>query len=241
MKVMLTGATGQLGRALVASAPAQLQGGPLELIPLGRSELDLTDLAACRAAVQQLRPDWLINAAAYTAVDRAELEPELALAVNAGAPAAFAEALAAQQGCLLQISTDFVFSGEQGSPYQPQQPVAPLGAYGASKAEAERLVLARLGSAGRARVLRASWLYGPVGQNFCLTMLRLHGQRAAAGEPLGVVADQVGCPTSTAGLATACWRVLGHGAAALPPILHWSDAGVASWYDFAVALSLIHI
>jgi dTDP-4-dehydrorhamnose reductase len=86
---------------------------------------------------------------------------------------------------------------------------------------------------GRGLVLRTSWLYGPVGSNFCRTMLRLHRLRAAASEPLQVVADQVGCPTSTLGLAQACWRALGQ---PLPPILHWSDAGVASWYDFAVAI-----
>lgn len=139
------------------------------------------------------------------------------------------------RGGLLQISTDFVFNGAQGSPYGPGHPVDPLGVYGASKAEGERRVLEQ-GPAGRVHLLRTSWLYGPVGSNFCLTMLRLHRQRAAVGEPLAVVADQVGCPTSTAGLAHACWRLLGRATAGLPPILHWSDAGVASWYDFAVAI-----
>ena len=230
MKVLLTGATGQLGQALIATKPPGV-----ELIATSRSggagllALDLANPEACRAAVKVHCPDWVLNAGAYTAVDRAESEPELAHAVNADAPAAFAEALAATGGRLLQVSTDFVFNGAQGSPYKPEQAVAPLGVYGDSKAAGEAAALALPG----ARVLRTGWVYGPVGHNFCLTMLRLHRERAASGNPLGVVADQVGCPTSTATLASACWRAIGVEG---PRILHWSDAGAASWYDFSVAI-----
>ena len=241
MKVLLTGRQGQLGQALVQSVP---QG--IELIATGRSELDLSDESACGAAVAELRPDWVLNAGAYTAVDRAESEPELAVAVNADAPGAFARALAETGGRLLHVSTDFVFNGAQGSPYRPEQALDPLGVYGATKAAGETAALALPG----ARVLRTSWVYGPVGKNFCLTMLRLHAAKAAAGEPLGVVADQVGCPTSTHTLAAACWRAIGADSAVAstnasayasaviegPSILHWSDAGAASWYDFAVAI-----
>ena len=233
MRVLLTGAAGQLGQALVASCPAGVtllpssrSGGP------GQIPLDLADPLACRALVLEQRPDAVLNAGAYTAVDRAEQEPGLAQAVNAAAPAAFAEALATSGGQLLQLSTDFVFNGRQGSPYTPDQPVDPLGAYGASKAAGEA---AALGYAG-GRVLRTSWVYGPVGRNFCLTLLRLHREKPE----LGVVADQVGCPTATHTLAAACWRALERavdpGAAPLPRLLHWSDAGAASWYDFAVAI-----
>ena len=231
MKVLLTGAAGQLGQALLASRPEGV-----ELLPLRRSELDLADADACRQLVRQHQPDWVLNAGAYTAVDRAEGEADLALAVNAGAPGAFAEALAETGGRLLQVSTDFVFNGQQGSPYRPDQVPEPLGVYGASKAAGERAVRAALGP-GRARILRTSWVYGPVGANFCLTMLRLHALKAATGDPLGVVADQVGCPTATDGLAAACWRAIGLGADPdAAEILHWSDAGAARWYDFAVAI-----
>ena len=226
MKVLLTGATGQLGQALIATKHPGV-----ELIATSRSggagllALDLANPEACRAAVQEHCPDWVLNAGAYTAVDRAESEPALAQAVNADAPAAFADALAETGGRLLQVSTDFVFNGAQGSPYRPEQAVDPLGVYGASKAAGEAAALQLPG----ARVLRTGWVHGPVGHNFCLTMLRLHRER----QQLGVVADQVGCPTSTATLAAACWRAIGVEG---PRILHWSDAGVASWYDFAVAI-----
>ena len=228
MKVLLTGASGQLGRILSRAVP-----DGVELIPCSRNELDLSDAQACGSAVQRHHPDWVLNAAAYTAVDRAEAEPELAMAVNAAGPAALAAALAQTGGRLLQISTDFVFSGRQGSPWRPEQTVEPLGVYGASKAAGERAALVLPG----ARVLRTSWLHGPVGRNFCRTMLRLHGARSAAGEPLPVVADQVSCPTATHTLARACWRAIGVGADPDGPrILHWSDDGVASWYDFALAI-----
>ena len=236
MKVLLTGAAGQLGQALIASRPeaitliATSRSGGEGLLPL-----DLADAEACRAAVEQHRPDWLLNAGAYTAVDKAESEPELAQAVNAGAPRAFAEALSRTGGSLLQLSTDFVFNGRQGSPYRPEQTRDPLGVYGASKAAGEHAVEQLLGGSGRAVILRTSWVMGPVGRNFALTMLRLHRER----EQISVVADQVGCPTSTLTLADACWRAIQRGSAKpgeLGLIHHWSDAGAASWYDVAVAI-----
>lgn len=252
MKVLLTGAAGQLGHALRQQRPATV-----ELIATSRSgdadladrdadagveallPLDLSDPEACRAAVHRHQPDWVLNAGAYTAVDRAESEPELAHVVNAAAPRAFAEALRYSGGRLLQVSTDFVFDGSQSYPYRPDQPRQPLGVYGASKAAGEEAVEQVLGFSGSGLILRTSWVIGPVGRNFALTMLRLHAQRAAAGQPLAVVADQVGGPTSTHSLAAACWRALElanvqHGQ--LGPILHWSDAGAASWYDVAVAV-----
>jgi dTDP-4-dehydrorhamnose reductase len=226
-KVLITGCGGQLGQALLASLPPGVEG-----IVTTRTSLDLADGEACAAAVRQHQPAWVLNAGAYTAVDRAESEPELAQRVNAGAPEAFAAALAETGGRLLHLSTDFVFNGSQGAPYQPDQARDPLGVYGATKAEGERRAAALL-PPDRLCLLRTSWVYGPVGHNFCLTMLRLHRQKAAAGESLGVIADQVGCPTSTHTLAQACWAVIRR---EVSGIHHWSDAGAASWYDFAVAI-----
>jgi dTDP-4-dehydrorhamnose reductase len=241
VKVLLTGAAGQLGQALRQQVPEGLEliatsrSGGGELVPL-----DLSEAEACRAAVWEHRPDWVLNGGAYTAVDKAESEPELALAVNAGAPRAFAEALRDTGGRLLQVSTDFVFNGQQGSPYRPEQNRDPLGTYGRTKAAGEQAVEQLLGRGsggaivGRGVILRTSWVIGPVGRNFALTMLRLHRERGASGQTLGVVADQVGCPTSTFTLAQACWRVITAGID--EPLLHWSDAGAASWYDVAVAV-----
>jgi dTDP-4-dehydrorhamnose reductase len=237
MKVLLTGAAGQLGQALRASIP-----GSINVIATSRSggeelmALDLADATACQAAVVQHRPDWVLNAGAYTAVDKAESEADLAHAVNAGAPQAFATALAEHGGRLLQISTDFVFNGSQGSPYRPNQPRDPLGVYGASKAAGEKAIEGVFNGDPRALILRTSWVMGPVGKNFALTMLRLHRER----DQLDVVADQVGCPTSTLNLAQACWQTLQiAGKCELPAVMHWSDAGAASWYDVAVAVGQI--
>ncbi len=231
MKVLLTGAAGQLGQSLLAARPEGI-----DLIATSRAELDLSDPEACIAAVHHHRPDWLLNAGAYTAVDQAEKQPQLAMAVNAAAPRAFAEALLDSGGRLLQLSTDFVFNGQQGRPYATDQPRDPLGVYGASKAAGEEAVEEILAGSGRATILRTSWLMGPLGKNFALTILRLHRER----DKLGVVGDQVGCPTSTLTLAAACWRLIEKGsaesAAVLPEVLHWSDAGAASWYDVAVAV-----
>ena len=230
MRVLLTGAAaGQLGHALRQQLPADV-----DLIATSRTELDLADADACRAAVLEHRPDWVLNAGAYTAVDKAESEPELAMAVNGSAPRAFAEALLETGGRLLQVSTDFVFNGQQGSPYRTGQPRDPLGVHGATKAAGEEAVEQVLGGTGLGVILRTSWVMGPVGKNFALTMLRLHRERGATGQALGVVEDQVGCPTSTATLAAACWRVIT--ANVQEPVLHWSDAGAASWFDVAVAV-----
>jgi len=229
MKVLLTGAAGQLGQALVAAKP-----DGIELIATTRAQLDLGDVQACRDIVLNHRPDWVLNAGAYTAVDKAESEPDLAYAINACAPQAFAESLLETGGRLLQLSTDFVFNGRQGWPYSPSQARDPLGVYGASKAAGEEAVEERLGDVGRGLILRTSWLMGPVGSNFALTMMRLHQER----EEIRVVADQVGCPTSTLTLAKACWRLIdiAEKGALLPPLMHWCDAGVSSWYDVAQAV-----
>ncbi|GCE64747.1 dTDP-4-dehydrorhamnose reductase [cyanobiont of Ornithocercus magnificus] len=234
MRVLLTGAQGQLGCALINAIPTTLSKIPIKLIATSRAELNLADTVACRQIVKELQPDWIINAGAYTAVDRAENEPELVYAVNAGAPRAFAETLASTGGRLLQLSTNFVFSGTQGHPYSPNQSREPLGTYGASKAAGEVAVEEFMAASGRGTILRTSWVMGPVGHNFALTMLQLHRER----EELSVIADQVGCPTSTFTLADACWRILTQFSysKSLPMRMHWCNAGAASWYDVAIAI-----
>ncbi|BEV36629.1 dTDP-4-dehydrorhamnose reductase [Synechococcus sp. M16CYN] len=231
MKVLLTGAGGQLGQALIYAKPEGIN-----LIATMRKELDLSDPEACQDAVYVHQPDWVLNAGAYTAVDQAELEPNLAYAVNAEAPRAFAKALKKQGGRLLQLSTDFVFNGQQSFPYRVDQAVSPLSTYGASKAAGETAVHNVFGNNSQALIIRTSWVVGPVGKNFMLTMLRLHREQ----QQLNVVADQVGCLSSTFNLAEACWRAIVQGSrTSMPPIMHWSDAGVASWYDIAMAVGQI--
>lgn len=215
----MTGVSGQVGKALLAAAPAGWT-----CVGLDRAALDLTDSAAIARLVAAEKPDLVLNPAAYTAVDRAESEPDLAFAVNAQAPAAFAEALAATGGRLVQVSTDFVFDGASSSAYRPDDARNPQSVYGASKAAGEDRV------GGEAIVVRTSWVYAAGGANFVRTMLRLMRER----DELRVVADQIGSPTWASGLARTLW---GLALADQPGIYHHRDAGVASWYDFAVAIA----
>lgn len=223
MKVLVTGSSGQLGRALLESIPDSVRARGID-----RAECDLSNVDQCRALVAAERPDVVINAAAYTQVDKAEVDRDLAFQINAKAPAAIAESMARSGGRLVQVSTDFVFDGRQGVPYAVDAPCNPLNVYGASKREGEAAVLDLLGE--RAVVLRTAWVYSSHGGNFVKTMLRLMSTR----DRLTVVSDQIGSPTWARSLATAVW------AAATRPgvsgVLHWTDAGVASWYDFAVAI-----
>ena len=218
MKALVTGVNGQLGKELLAQAPASWT-----CVALDRATLDLADSAAIARLVDAEQPDLVLNAAAYTAVDRAESEPELALAINAGAPAAFSKALAGV-GRLVQVSTDFVFDGLRGYSYQPDDIRNPQSVYGASKAAGEDA------AGDEAIIVRTSWVYAAGGANFVRTMLRLMRER----DELRVVADQIGSPTSAKGLATAIWGLATKNAAG---VWHHRDAGIASWYDFAVAIA----
>jgi len=222
MKVLLAGAGGQLGLELQGSRP-----DGVELTALTSRQLDVRDEAAVSAAVAKAGPTVIINAAAYTAVDRAESEPEAAFAVNAEGAAHLAGAARAAGAYYLQVSTDFVFDGEKSRPYLPTDQTNPLGVYGASKLAGERQAQ-ETGPAEMA-IVRTAWLYAACGNNFVRTMLRLMAERKS----LSVVTDQVGTPTWARGLAAAIWQMC-----RLRPagIWHWTDAGVASWYDFAVAI-----
>lgn len=222
IKALVTGAAGQLGEALLKSAPVAIQA-----VGVNRTECDICDASSVAVALDQHRPNFLINAAAYTAVDRAEEEPQLALAANAEAVAVLAEACRERKIRLLHVSTDFVFDGKESRPYTPDAVTAPLGVYGQSKLAGEQ---ALQDSGAAYLILRTGWVYSHRPGNFMTTMLRLHDER----EAINVVADQVGTPTRAESLAAALWS------AAMRPelsgIYHFSDAGVASWYDFAHAI-----
>lgn len=226
-KVMVTGSAGQLGRRLM-QVGAALE-GPVEWVGFDRSGLDITDERAVRAAFDAVAPDAVINCAAYTAVDRAEQEVELAHAVNAKGPGLLAQAAAERGVDFLHISTDYVFDGEQEAPYAPGDVPRPLGAYGASKRAGEEAVLA---AGGRAWVVRVAWLYDAVGPNFVHTMLRL----GEAGRALTVVDDQRGTPTSAQFLAEAlvAWAV--DPSPWAPGIWHYGHRGTTTWYGFACAI-----
>lgn len=219
MKALVTGVSGQLGKALLATRPEGW-----DCIALDRSALDLSDADAIARVVDTEQPDLVLNAAAYTAVDRAESEPDLAHAINAGAPAAFARALANSGKRLVQVSTDFVFDGSKGQGYLPGDVRSPQSVYGASKAAGED------GAGSDAIIVRTSWVYAAGGANFVRTMLRIMRER----DSLSVVADQIGTPTWATGLANTLWALA---AKDQPGIYHHRDAGVASWYDFAVAIA----
>ncbi len=222
MRVLLTGANGQLGWELQRSCPTHI-----ELHAHDADTLDITDRAAVDAATHALKPAWIINAAAYTAVDKAESEAMLAYAVNRDGARHLAAAAHAVSARMVQVSTDFIFNGEQGHPYRTDDSPAPLGIYGASKLAGEHAVREALGE--HALILRTAWVYSSHGHNFVKTMLRLMSER----ESLGIVADQIGSPTWAHGLAQAIWQAIER---KLHGTHHWTDAGVASWYDFAQAI-----
>ncbi|NLR69423.1 dTDP-4-dehydrorhamnose reductase [Novosphingobium sp. ERN07] len=219
MKALVTGVNGQLGKALLATRPEGW-----DCVALDRKTLDLSDSDAIARVVDAEQPDLVLNAAAYTAVDRAESEPDLAHTINAGAPDAFARALENSGKRLVQVSTDFVFDGSSGRGYRPDDARNPQSVYGASKAAGEDA------AGSEAIIVRTSWVYAAGGANFVRTMLRLMRER----ESLNVVADQIGTPTWATCLADTLWRLA---AKDQPGIYHHRDAGVASWYDFAVAIA----
>jgi dTDP-4-dehydrorhamnose reductase len=220
---LITGAAGQLGRALQATAPKTWR-----VIACDAAALDVTRPEAVEEVVRRERPALIVNAAAYTSVDAAERETERAEAVNSAGAAHVAEAAKLAGARMIHVSTNYVFDGAQGRPYAPADRPRPLGVYGRTKLAGEREVT-RI-SRGSALILRTSWLYSAYGRNFVLTMLRLMRER----DTIGVVADQVGSPTWARGLAETIWAAAG--APGLQGVHHWSDAGVASWYDFAVAI-----
>lgn len=227
MRVLITGARGQLGHELLRLAP-----DGFDVVGLGSGELDISDASAVRREIAHLRPQLIINAAAYTAVDKAEAEPERAYTVNRDGPANLGRA-AEQLGIpVLHISTDYVFAGDASTPYRESDPTGPTGVYGASKLAGEQ---ALADACSRHLILRTSWVFGAHGNNFVKTMLRLGRER----NELSVVADQQGCPTSAASIARALWtlaqRYRQEGGLRWG-LYHYSGTPACSWHAFAVEI-----
>jgi dTDP-4-dehydrorhamnose reductase len=222
MKALITGGSGQLGWELQRCIPKNWR-----VFAPSSSELNLTDSAAITATLERLQPHLVINGAAYTAVDQAEQDKELTDAVNNVGVGLLAEASRQVGARFIHISTDFIFDGIKSRPYLPYDLPRPTGRYGASKLEGEKRVREIYGN--QALIIRTAWVYSAHGSNFVKTMLRLLSER----DHLGVVTDQVGTPTWAAGLAGAIWKLAD---SEIAGIYHWTDSGVASWYDFAVAI-----
>ncbi|NML88168.1 dTDP-4-dehydrorhamnose reductase [Sphingobium sp. TB-6] len=230
MRIAVTGKAGQVVSSLLERGAAAGH----EIIALGRPELDLADPASVARALEAATPNAIVSAAAYTAVDRAESDSDLAHAVNGRGAGTVAQAARTLGVPLVHISTDYVFDGTLDRPYVESDPTGPTGVYGASKLAGEQAVLAAYGD--NSAVLRVAWVYSPFGANFVKTMLRLAADR----DELGVVADQIGNPTSALEIADGILRVatnmVAYGSPAMRGIFHMTASGEASWADFAEAI-----
>ena len=226
MRVIVFGARGQVGGELQRRMPSATT-----VEALDKEELDICNPTGVLKTVREYSPELIINCAAYTAVDEAESDHDAAFAVNSTGARNIALAARATECRIVHISTDFIFDGEQGRPYRTDDEARPLSVYGRSKLDGEEAVIAVCGES--AVIVRTSWVYSAFGSNFVKTMLARMRQRPR----LGVVSDQIGCPTWAGSLAGALWEL------GLKPeisgIVHWTDAGVASWFDFAVAIQEI--
>ncbi|MDH3620971.1 MAG: dTDP-4-dehydrorhamnose reductase [Gammaproteobacteria bacterium] len=223
MKVLVTGARGQLGRTLLANSPPGWT-----LLGVDRSQLDITDSDRVRAHVNREKPDVIVNTAAYSAVDLAETNEADARQANADGPRHLARAASETGARLIHLSTDFVFDGHATSPYDPKADTNPLSAYGRSKRDGEQQVRDALPTSSV--ILRTAWLYSEYGGNFVSTMLRLMHER----DELSIVSDQVGSPTWARSVADVIFALVAR--PELAGNYHWTDAGQVSWYDFACAI-----
>lgn len=220
MKIVVIGNAGQLSYELV-----RILGE--DTICLGPEDTDITKEDVLSKTLSQLSPDVIINAAAYTAVDKAEEDLALCNAINATAVENLAKYCKSSDAFLVHVSTDYVFNGHKGSPYLPNDPIEPQGAYGKTKADGEKAVLELVPE--QSCLIRTAWVYSAYGNNFVKTMLRLMADKPQ----LTVIDDQIGTPTWAKGLAQACISAAKNKTAG---VFHWTDEGVASWYDFALAI-----
>ena len=230
-KILITGANGQLGRRLVKEFKKKLVKNAFQyqIIAKNKKELDLVDKSTCEKIIFKYEPDWVINAAAYTNVDKAEKEFELAYQTNAEGPKHISKALLKTGGQLLHISTDYVFNGIQSHPYETNSQRSPLNVYGKTKVEGEKAVEDLLFPENRAKIIRTSWLIGPEGENFLTKMIKLIQTK----ENLKIVEDQISSTTTTRSLSRACIQVVFNEESLNHEhnIMHWTDSGIASWFD----------
>lgn len=223
MKIIIIGKSGQLANELLANKP---QGN--EVLALGRNDVDITNLKELDDVINNFKPSVIINSAAYTAVDKAESDIEAAYAINHIAVENIAKVAKKYSARFIHVSTDFVFNGDNTTPYKVNDVTSPTSAYGASKRAGELAIIDNYPE--HSSIIRTSWLYSTFGNNFVKTMLKLMEDK----EELGIVNDQTGSPTSAKGLAKFIWALLKNPTADL--IYHWCDSGSTSWYGFALAI-----
>ena len=230
MRILVTGRDGQVARSLAECAGESAH----DLVFAARPDFDLADPDSIRRTVADVRPDLILSCAAYTAVDRAEDEPDLAMAINGAAPGIITDAAAELGAPVIHLSTDYVFDGSGTRPWREEDAVAPLGVYGRTKLAGERALAA---SDARWAVVRTAWVYSPFGHNFVKSMLRLAGDR----DELGVVSDQHGNPTSALDIARALLAMADRSddEAVWNRVYHFAGSGDASWADFAEAVFAI--
>ena len=228
MNIVIIGKSGQLASEL----SRELENSEHNVMYLGRDDVDITNSSDIEEKLSTLKADVLINASAYTAVDKAEEDTEACKAINTLAVKNLANFCKANSVFMVHVSTDYVFNGHKGSPYLTDDPIEPQGAYGKSKAEGEKALLEILPEASC--LIRTAWVYSSHGNNFVKTMLRLMSEKPQ----LSVIDDQIGTPTWAKGLAEACVSASENKTAG---VYHWTDEGVASWYDFAIAIQELGI
>ncbi len=235
MKVLITGSNGQLGKALNKNKNQLIKNQDIEILNTTKSDLDLGDESSCIKVIEKYEPDWIINCGAFTAVDRAETESEEAYKINSYGPYFLAKMLKKTGGKLLQISTDFVFDGKSNKAYNVSDTLNPINTYGKTKALGEHFLMKKDNNFKNIFIIRSSWIIDNKGNNFFLKILKLLSKE----ENLKVVNDQIGCITDANNLSKICWELIMNQSniSEKPIIFHFSDSGICTWYDVAIAIS----
>ena len=236
MKILITGSKGQLGRTLIKLKPTRAK-----IFAMNRNNFNMLDIPNCLKVIRSINPDWIVNCGAFTNVDLAESNKEVAMEVNYHAPKAFAKEMKDLGGRFLQISTDYVFDGLRPNmkPYTTNDKKSPLGIYGISKAKAEDFIEDIFLGTNKGIILRTSWILAPFGSNFLLKILNL----LLKNKEIKVVNDQIGSPTSIYSLAEVCWKIIELNNLEIifnenkNGILHWQDNGQTNWYEIALKIS----